>query len=162
MEACPRPSVLIVYYSFSQQTERVASVIAQRLEVRGADVATARIEFTDRRWSKRFESIPMRFPLLKIIGMLPAQVRQQTGEIRIPPDAVTGGYDLVVIGSPTWWFRVCVPIRSYLKAPAAQRAMAGTPFAGYSTSRRYWKRNVGDIKRLARRMAGAGSVGRTS
>ena len=76
--------------------------------------------------------------MLKIVGMLPAQIRQATGEIRIPPEAREGDYDLVVIGSPTWWFRVCLPIRSYLTSPAARTVLAGKPFAAFSTSRRYW------------------------
>jgi flavodoxin len=140
--------VLVVYYTFSKQTERVADVIAATLEDRGADVTKARIELTDKRWAKRFEKVPMRFPLLKIVGMLPAQVRQATGEINIPPEAQDGDYDLIVIGSPTWWFRVSLPIRSYLKSPAAGKVLDGKPFAGFSTSRRYWHYNVGDIKRL--------------
>ncbi len=36
MEAQPKPRVLIVYYTFSKQTERVADVIAQTLEDRAA------------------------------------------------------------------------------------------------------------------------------
>ena len=116
MEAQAKPAVLVVYWTFSKQTERVADVVAQTLEARGADVIKARIEFTDKRWAKRFEKVPMRFPIIHIVGMLPAQIRQATGEIRIPPEAQGGDYDLVVIGSPTWWFRVCVPIRSYLKS----------------------------------------------
>jgi flavodoxin len=145
-----KPRVLLIYYTFSHQTERVGDVIAKTLEDRGADVITARIELTDERWSKRFTKIPMRFPLLKIVGMLPAQIRQATGEIRIPPEAQDGDYDLVVIGSPTWWFRVSLPIRSYLRSAAAGKVLEGKPFAAYSTSRRYWKLNLKDIKRFAR------------
>jgi flavodoxin len=143
-----KPRVLVVYYTFSKQTERVADVIATTLENRGADVTKARIELTDQRWARRFEKVPMRFPMLKIVGMLPAQVRQATGEINIPPEAQGGDYDLIVIGSPTWWFRVSLPIRSYLKSSPARKVLNGKPFAGFSTSRRYWHYNVGDIRRL--------------
>jgi len=143
-----KPRVLIVYYTFSKQTERVGDVIATTLEGRGADVTKARIELTDKRWAKRFEKVPMRFPMVKIVGMLPAQIRQATGEIAIPPEAQEGDYDLVVIGSPTWWFRVSLPIRSYLKSPAAKKVLDGKPFAGFSTSRRYWHYNVGNIRRF--------------
>lgn len=148
MEMRAKPSALVVYYTFSIQTERVADVIAMTLEDRGADVTKARIELTDGRWAKRFEKVPMRFPLLKIVGMLPAQIRQATGEITIPLEAQQGDYDLIVIGSPTWWFRVSLPIRSYLRSPAARNVLAGKPFAAFSTSRRYWHYNVGDIRRF--------------
>ena len=53
-----------------------------------------------------------------------------------------------MIGSPTWWFRVSLPIRSYLKSPAARKVLDGKPFAGFSTSRRYWQLNVGNIRRF--------------
>ncbi len=46
--------------------------------------------------------------------MMPAQLRGATGEISIPDEARDGDYDLVVIGSPTWWIKTSVPIRSYL------------------------------------------------
>jgi hypothetical protein len=117
-------------------------------------VTGARIELTDERWAERFEKVPMRFPVIKIVGMLPAQTRQATGEIRIPPEAQEGDYDLVVIGSPTWWFRVSLPIRSYLKSAAAKAVLEGKPFAGYSTSRRYWKHNVVEIKAFGEAQGG--------
>ena len=79
-----QPRVLLIYYTFSRQTERVGGVIARTLEARGADVTMARIELTDERWAKRFAKVPMRFPLIQLVGMLPAQVRQATGEIRDP------------------------------------------------------------------------------
>jgi len=148
VEKRAKPRVLIVYYTFSKQTERVADVIATTLADRGADVTRARIELTDKRWAKRFERVPMRFPMLKIVGMLPAQIRQATGEIAVPTEAQEGDYDLVVIGSPTWWFRVSLPIRSYLKSPVARLVLDGKPFAGFSTSRRYWRHNVGSIRRF--------------
>jgi hypothetical protein len=41
-----------------------------------------------------------------------------------------------------------MPIRTYLKSPEAQRIMSGKPFAAASVSRRYWKGNIKDIKKL--------------
>ncbi len=154
METPTKFRALVVYYTFSQQTERVADVIGETLGRRGFEVTRAKIQFTDTRWAKRFEQVPMRWPLLKIVGMLPAQIRQATGEIHVPPEAQSGDYDLVVIGSPTWWFRVSLPVRSYLKSPAARAVLDGKAFAGFSTSRRYWKHNVGEIKGLGERAGG--------
>ena len=154
MEIQPGPRVLVVYYTFSGQTERVARVIGETLERRGARVSTVKIEFTDKRWAGRFQKIPMRFAMLKIVGMLPAQARQATGEIQVPAEALSGDYDLVVIGSPTWWFRVSIPIRSYLTSPAARNVLEGRPFAAFSTSRRYWKHNVGAIRGFGEQAGG--------
>jgi hypothetical protein len=90
----------------------------------------------------------MHRPMPQITHMLVPQRRRKTGEIGIPPEAQEGDYDLVVFGSPTWWLTTNMPIRSYLVSPEARKVMAGKPFAAASVSRRYWKGNIKDIKKL--------------
>ena len=41
-----------------------------------------------------------------------------------------------------------MPIRSYLKSPAAKSVLDGKPFAAFSVSRRYWKGNMKDVRKL--------------
>jgi len=81
--------------------------------------------------------------------MLPAQVRRATGEIQIPPEAEGGDYDLVVIGSPTWWLTTCMPVRSYMKSDAAAKLLHGRNVAAFVVCRRYWKNNIKTVKKLA-------------
>ena len=90
----------------------------------------------------------MRRPALKIPRILVAQRMRRTGEIRIPEEATRGDYDLVVVGSPTWWLTTNMPIRSYLKSPEAKTVLDGKPFAAFSVSRRYWKGNMKDVRKL--------------
>ena len=94
-----------------------------------------------------FSEVPMRLPAIHIV-MLLAQRRRKTGEIRIPREAQEGDYDLVVIGSPTWWLTTNMPIRSYLESSAAAKILDGKPFAAFSVSRRYWKGNMKDVRKL--------------
>ena len=47
------------------------------------------------------------------------------GEIQIPDDAQEGYYDLMCVGSPTWFFKPSVPIHSYLKSRSAGRILDG-------------------------------------
>src|SRR5262245_1756286 len=148
------PKVLFVYYSFTNQTRSVAGVMAAELRARGCDVTEATLEFTDEHYGKRFSKLPMSWPVAKITGMLPSQLRRKTGTIRIPPEAGSGGYDLVVIGSPTWWLTTCMPVRSYLHDRASMRTLAGTPFAVFTTSRRYYKGNIKTIRSLAEDQGG--------
>jgi flavodoxin len=148
------PHVLVVYYSFTQQTRHVADTMADTLWARGCEVTKASIEFTDKRYGSRFARRPMRFSIAKICGMLPAQVRKKTGDIKIPPAASEGHYDLVVIGSPTWWLTTCMPMRSYMHDPASGRVLAGTPFAVFSTSRRYYRGNLKTIRKLGEQGGG--------
>ena len=129
MSAETKPKVLIVYYTLTKQTGRVADAMAKALEARGCEVTKAMIEFTDERWVPKLSQFPMKRPIPQIASILPAQLRHKTGEIRIPPEAQAGDYDLVLIASPTWWFQTSMPIRSYLESPAAKAVLDGKPFA---------------------------------
>ena len=160
MSAESKPRVLLVYHTFTQQTGRVAEVMADRFAEHGCEVATAALEFTDPKYSKIFSKWPMSLPALRIPALLVPQRRRKTGEIGIPPEAQGGDYDLVVIGSPTWWLTVNMPIRSYLKSPAAKNVLEGKPFAAYATARRYWKGNMTEVRQLGEE-AGGTSHGET-
>ena len=53
-----RPRVLFVYYSHTQQTQRVCDAMAEVLRKRGCDVTQAGIEFTDPKYSKNSRHSP--------------------------------------------------------------------------------------------------------
>jgi len=154
MSVPARPTVLIVYYTLTKQTERVAEAIADAFEARGCEVTKALIEFTDDRWVPKLSQFPMKRPFPQIASILPAQLRHKTGEIGIPPEAEGGDYDLIVLASPTWWFQTSMPIRSYLESRAAQTVLKGKPFATASISRRYYSINLGQQKKLGEKAGG--------
>jgi len=154
VEADAVPKVLIVYYTLTKQSGRVADAMAEALEQRGCEVTKAPIEFTDERWVPKLSQFPMDRPFPQIACILFAQLRHKTGEIRIPPGAETAGYDLVLLASPTWWFQTSMPIRSYLESPAGKAALNGTPFACASISRRYYSINLRQQRKLAERNGG--------
>jgi menaquinone-dependent protoporphyrinogen IX oxidase len=150
----PNPRVLFVYFTYTQQSLKVAEAMADVLRARGCDVRLARIEFTDERWNDRFTRFPLRHAWFDVLGMMPAQLRGATGEISIPDAAQDGDYDLVVIGSPTWWIKTSVPIRSYLASDAAGRILRDTPFAAFVCCRRYWGVNLRGVQKLATKRGG--------
>ena len=154
MDENARPKVLVVFFSLTHQSARVAESMAEAFTARGCEVTKAAIEFTDERWIGKLAEFPMRRPMIQLGSILAAQLRHKTGEIRIPPEAEEGDYDLVVIASPTWWFQTSMPIRSYLESPAAKTVMAGKPFACASISRRYFSINLGQQKKLGERNGG--------
>src|SRR5450755_4859794 len=149
------PRVLFVYFTYTQQSLKVAEAMAGVLRERGCDVRLARIELTDSRWADRFTRFPLRHAVFDVFGMMPAQVRGATGEITIPEEAQDGDYDLVVIGSPTWWIKTSVPIRSYLKSDAAARILKGKRFAAFVVCRRYWGFNLKTVKKLGTEKGGS-------
>jgi menaquinone-dependent protoporphyrinogen IX oxidase len=148
-----RPRALVVYFSYTGQSLKVAETIADVLRTRDCDVSLARVEFTDKRWAERFSRFPLRHAYLDVLGMAPAQARGATGEISLP-DEVRQDYDLVCIGSPTWFFRPSVPIRSFLKSEEAGRLLDGKRFAAYVVCRRYWSINLKSVRKLATKRGG--------
>jgi hypothetical protein len=149
-----RPRVLLVYYTFTKQAFKVVEAMTAELTERGCEVDQAAIEFTDTRYRDRFSTFPFRHAFLEVLGMLPAQLRRATGEIRIPDRASEGDYDLVCIGSPTWWLTTSMPIRSYLKSAEAGEVLDGTRFTSFVVCRRYWGNNQKTVRRLGTKRGG--------
>jgi hypothetical protein len=148
------PQVLFVYYTYTQQSLRVVEAMADVLRDRGCEVSQASIGFTDKRWAERFTRLPLRHAIRDVLGMLPAQLRGATGEIQIPDDAREGDYDLVCIGSPTWFFRQSVPIRSYLKSDSAAQLLGGKRFTAFVVCRRYWRTNLKSVRKVGTKLGG--------
>jgi hypothetical protein len=160
MDPAKNPSVLFVYYSFTQQTHRVVEAMAGAFRDRGAEVTLARLEFTDPRYVDRFKRFPMRHPYLDVFGMIPPTLLRTTGAITIPDAVTERTYDLVCIGSPTWWMSMSVPIRSFLESETSTRALQGRHFAVAVLCRRYWRHNLNSVRRLATKCGGifAGAI----
>jgi len=142
------PHALLVHYTYTQQSRTMSDAMAEAMRGTGWDVTQAAIEFTDARYIGRFERFPMQRAFLDVLGMMPAQLRRKTGEIRIPPEAQSGAYDLVCVLSPTWWLTTSMPVRSFLKAPTTAGLLAGTPFTDVVVCRRYWGNNHRTVRKL--------------
>ena len=154
MNAPVKPSVLFVYYTHTHQSLRVAEAMAEVLRRRKCIVSLAGIDLVDARYAKRFDGFPFRHVFRDILPVLPAQLRGATGEIRIPEAAREGDYDLVCFGSPTWWFKTNLPLRSYLKSDEAGKVLSGKPFAAYVVCRRYWSINLKEVRKLGTAQGG--------
>jgi hypothetical protein len=154
MGSTKKPSVLFVYYTYSQQTGLVVESMADVLRARGCDVRLAKIEFTDPRYAKRFAQFPLRHAYLDIFGMILPQLGGVTGQIRIPDEVRTGNYDLVCIASPTWWLHPCMPIRSFLESDVARTLLAGRRCAAVAVAHRYWRDDLRILKQHIVRLGG--------
>ena len=76
------------------------------------------------------------------------------GEIRTPDEVRNGDYDLICIGSPTWWRTTNMPMRSFLKSDEARKLLAGKPFAAFVVCRRYWRENFKTVRKLGEKQGG--------
>jgi hypothetical protein len=149
-----KPKVLFVYFTYTKQTLKVLEAMTEVFRDRGCDVTHAAIDLTDSRYTARFHEFPMPRPFIELIGMIPAEIFRKTGEISIPDEAQAGDYDLVCIGSPTWWLSTSVPIRSYLESEGAGAVLNDTPVATVVVCRRYYGHNLRTVKKLATQRGG--------
>lgn len=144
-----KPRVLFVYFTYTKQTLKIVEAMTEVFRDRGCEVEHAAINLTDARYTARFHEFPMPHPFRELIGMIPAELRRATAEITIPEQARSGNYDLVVVGSPTWWLSTSVPIRSYLESKEAASILRETPVATVVVCRRYYGHNLRTVKKLA-------------
>jgi hypothetical protein len=77
-------------------------------------------------------------PFMEVVAMIPAELLCRPAQIRIPEAVAEREYDVVCIGSPTWWLK-------------------GKPFAAAVCCRRYWKHNLKTVHRLGTKQAASGS-----
>jgi menaquinone-dependent protoporphyrinogen IX oxidase len=148
------PRVLLLYYSYTGQSLRVLEAAGEVFAERGCEVAKAPIEFTDPRYAQRFSRFPMRRVWPDMLSVLPAQKRGATGEIRTPDTVRDDNYDLICIGSPTWWQTVSMPMRSFLKSGEARKLLSGKPFAVFVVCRQYWLENLTAVREFAEQQGG--------
>jgi len=149
-----RPRVLLLYYTYTGQALKVLEAAGEVFRERGCEVRNAEIEFTDRRYARRFSRFPMRWVWPDMLSVLPAQMRRATGEIRTPDEVRNRDYDLICIGSPTWWRTTNMPMRSFLKSDEARKLLAGKPFAAFVVCRRYWRENIKTVRKLGEKRGG--------
>jgi menaquinone-dependent protoporphyrinogen IX oxidase len=148
------PRVLLLYYSYTGQSQKVLEAAGEVFRGRGCEVHKAEIEFTDQRYADKFSRFPMRRVWPDMMSVLGAQKRGETGEIKIPDQARDGDYDLICIGSPTWWQTVSMPMRSFLKSDEARKLLSGKPFAVFVVCRQYWRENLEAVRELAGQQGG--------
>lgn len=149
-----QPRVLLVYYTYTGQSLKVLEAAGEVFRERGCEVHQAEIEFTEPRYAERFSRFPMRHVWRDMLSVLPAQIRRATGEIRTPDTVRAGDYDLICIGSPTWWQTVSMPLRSFLQSDEARELLSGKPFAVFVVCRQYWRENLTAVRELAEKRGG--------
>lgn len=148
------PRVLLLYYSYTGQAQRVLQTAGEVFRRRGCEVVEAPIEFTDPQYAEPFSRFPLHRVWPDMLSVLKAQQRAETGQIRTPDTVRDGDYDLICIGSPTWWKAPSMPMRSFLRSDEARELLGGKPFAVFTVCRRYWLENLNGVRELAEQQGG--------
>ena len=146
-----KPRVLLLYYSYTHQTRRVAEAMGEVFQNRGCDVAFLPIDFVDDRY-------PLNFPLRpfwpRILRFVPLQLFGGSAKIEYEESALGQEYDLICIGSPTWWFYPALPLATFLKSEAAAELLGERPFAVFTVCRKFWGANYRSVKKWAGKAGG--------
>jgi flavodoxin len=143
--------VLILYYSFTNQTQRVAEAMGEVFRERDCEVELCNIEFVDERY--RIER-PFKPVIRKLLSWFLPQVLGKSGVVRVPDEILSCDYDLICLGSPTWWLNPAMPVASFLESSAATELLQGKRFAVFAVCRKMWWNNVRRVKKLARNQGG--------
>lgn len=146
-------TVLVLSFSFTGQTRRVAAALAEGFRSRGWNVEEAALVMADERYPLPF---PWRRLWRQLLGWIPPQLLGRRCRIALVPEftAASRAYDLICIGSPTWWLSPALPISSFLQDDAARRLLAGRSFAVFTVARSFWRLNAWRVATLARRCGG--------
>ena len=141
-----KPRVLILYYSFTHQTGYVAEAMGEVFSQHGCEVDQCNIEFIDEQY--RIER-PFKPVFRKLLGWFLPQVLGKTGQIRVPEEIIHSDYDLICLGSPTWWLNPAMPVVSFLNSPSARELLDGKPVAVFAVCRKLWWNNMRRVKNLS-------------
>lgn len=130
-------SILVVHYSRSGHTARLANVLAEELRHRGHEVVAEAIR-AEREWSKWLLPIPL-LPLLPVLPFYLASRRfrrfwhryyyQPQQAIRPPVNADVSGFDLVLVGTPKWLY-LSYPVARWIDTV---RGLQGRRVASFAT-----------------------------
>lgn len=118
---------LIVYYSLTEKTKRVADTL-QRM----TDADTFRLETV----------VP--YDEAAIERVQEDQAAGRFPELKALPDL--SGYDLILVGSPVWWYTLSSPVVSFLR----QADFAGKRTAAFATHMGWLRNTLPDFGKQAR------------
>lgn len=132
------PRALIVHYSRSGHTARLAKALAAEIRQRGYDVDTEAIE-VERDWNKWLLPIPL-LPLLPLLPLYLTSTRFRRVWHRVyfqPQQAIrslaipdVSGYDVVLLGTPKWLY-LSYPVARWLDTVRGLDGRQVAPFATF-------------------------------
>jgi hypothetical protein len=140
---------LIVYYSFTAQTERAAVTLEKTCIDAGWDARTCRLDFAD-----GAPAFPLRPLMSRAVQLSLPSLLERPVPVRFDESILDERWDLVLVGSPTWLASPALPVSSFLMTPAARHLLAGTPFGVFVVCRGFWRRNRSRVRRLGERAGG--------
>lgn len=138
-----RKRVLIVFYSFTQQTRLLVKKFVEGLESEGIEVTLERLEPID----------PYAFPFKSNLSLASAMIRTFFSKrIKIHPisEQCFGGWDYIVLAGPTWSYHPSGPILDFLDRYGSQ-VCEGKTVLPFISCRSYWRWHYWTVKYYLKR-----------
>ncbi len=123
--------VLIIYYSFTQQTRILIKNFAAGIEEKGAEVVLERLEPVQ----------PYEFPFKTDLRLASVMVRtflRRRAEIHEISQACYGEWDRIVLAGPTWSYHPSGPVLDFL-ARFGEGVCRGKEVSVFISCRSYWR-----------------------
>lgn len=136
---CLKKKVLIIYYSFSQQTRLLVKSLAAGFQEGGVEVCFERLQPE--------ESYP--FPFKSNLSLAKAMIQtffRRRLRIREPVESCFSDWDLVVLAGPTWSYQPSGPILDFFDR-FGEKVCRGKRVFIVISCRSYWRLHYWLLKR---------------
>ncbi len=138
-----RKRVLVIFYSFTQQTRLLLKKFVEGLEGDGIEVALERLEPLE----------PYPFPFKSNFSLALAMVMtffRRRNEIRPVSDKCFEEWDCIVLAGPTWSYHPSGPMLDFLDR-YGRKVCSGKEVVPFISCRSYWRLHYWTIKRRLQR-----------
>lgn len=132
--------VLVVYYSFTQQTRLLLKKFGAGMESKGIDVHFERLEPLN----------PFEFPFLTDFRLATVMVRtffRQRNEIQPVSDRCYEEWDYVVLAGPTWSYHPSGPMLDFLDR-FGEKVLKDKKVVPFISCRSYWRVHYLSLKHI--------------
>jgi hypothetical protein len=136
--------VLVVYYSFTQQTRILLKQFCAGLEEEGIDVFSERLEPVN----------PYEFPFQSDVRLVTVMMRtffKGRKEVQPISDKCFENWDYVVIAGPTWSYFPSGPILDFLDR-YGEKVLAGKKVIPFISCRSYWRLNSRTLAKRCKKL----------
>lgn len=140
--------VLVVYYSYTQQTRILLKQFCAGLEGQGVECEYERIEAVN----------PYEFPFKTDVRLISVMMRtfiKGRKEIQPVSEKCFGSWDYVVLAGPTWSYQPSGPMLDFLDKYGA-RVLAGKKVVPFISCRSYWRIHHLNLKRVFKKVGAEG------
>jgi hypothetical protein len=138
---------LVVSYSQSGETTRIAKIFADALAAAGVDVVCEEIQ------PRVAYPYPWR-SIVRFFDAMPDAILGSSDEIECPHVNPSDQFELVVLAYPVWFLSPATPVQAFFRTRSAS-VLRNTDVITISVSRAMWQRASVAMKRL---LTGAGAI----